>query len=242
VRRPKVEDCWAGTSTAVLGAWSVWHGAGPVDCSEPHDAITVAVYDLDPSFVRPLPVAGSDVLGPAEQAAVDDACSAAAGYLDVTLPGTRVRWATYLSSWADWRHGERWLRCDLVVQSYGPMNVGSYDPLPATAAEVAAELFDEYLACYTPISGADDATLELLGWFAFAPCDGTEYLRYVTVVPLLDGPYPGEESLTGQAASTCEAESARVAPGRAWQVTVPTADEWARASRTAYCWLVGGQQ
>lgn len=113
---PKVGQCWSATASDAA-AWADWKGASNVKCAGSHELYTYAVGKVTGVSAKSWGTGGT--LSPAIQIKAEDACS-----LSTLLP--KLKWNQqlvegffFVPSEADWKAGERWVRCDVGVLSFG---------------------------------------------------------------------------------------------------------------------------
>ena len=238
--RPVAGDCWAVPEPEETRAWSWWQGDAPVDCDTGHAAITVAVTDLDETVERPAPADGRDELPEATNDLLAATCDAALGRTSpADALGTRVESLWYLPSWEQWQGGERWVRCDVGVTAFGPVNGTGLEALPATAAEVVGAARDAYRICTDgPLPAEGEDFRDVYVKSALVPCDADADWEFAFAFDLWQDEFPGQDRARQVAADYCEAHLMRSRGARDGYVAYfPSAETWAEGRRTVQCWL-----
>ena len=223
---PVVGACYAYPSST-LGQVSTT--AEPVACTARHTAETFHVGRLPDSFGVPAKASVAARIS-AARPCTTEAMNAHVGLSDRRLP-SRFQAVALFPTKAQWQAGERWMRCDVVLQG-GTSLVNLTRPATEVVAAAAPEQFD---FC-TP--GTPNATRTS----AF-PCN----LPKRNWIKVLDkdlgaagSRFPGTKSVENRTRALCRAQGKawngkEKYPG--WWAIWPTAKGWREGRRAAQCFV-----
>ncbi len=223
---PLVGACYSYKS-AVLKDVST--SARAVDCSADHTAETYYVGSLPGTFGLPSKASQAKILSAGRPCTVD-AMNAYLGDQDRRLP-SRFQTAVLFPTDDQWKAGERWVRCDVVLQ--GGLQLKSY--VGTAAALVAATPADQFNFC-TPREPNARAT-------AAYPCLKPKKNWIKVLDKELGGPgskFPGTNTVERKTRKLCEKQGKAWSgkekyPG--WWAIWPTSVGWKQGRRSAQCFV-----
>jgi hypothetical protein len=203
--------------------------APAIGCEAPHTAETYWVGALADAFGLPsasTQVARLSAGRPCTVKAMNDYL----GMSDRTLP-TRFRTVVLFPTDEQWNAGERWVRCDVVLQ--GGLEL---KPVTGTAAQLVAITSKEIFNFCTPKEPNIKAT------FAY-PCLDPKKNWIKVLDQELGGPgsaFPGTTSVDRRAIALCQKMGKRYQgkdkyPG--WWRIYPTASGWKQGRRSVQCFV-----
>lgn len=193
----------------------------PVACSAPHTAWTFFVGRFSGRAARI-----TTPLSPALDRPAMAACYARReAVLGTAVHLTRVRFAWFLPTPAQWSRGARWFRCDAVAV-VGTSSYGLLPPrLPSVVADPVAR--ESLRACARTANGA------------VVPCTLRHDAKAVAWVRLGSATtvFPGPARILPLVTARCTAALAALpgAPALAWS-TWPVASSWSAGHRVATCY------
>lgn len=224
--QPTVGACY-DSKAAVLEETST--SAPAVDCATEHTAETYLVRTLPASFGLPSRASQAARLAAARPCTV----SAMNTYLGIpqrALP-TRFRTAVLFPTDAQWQAGERWMRCDVVLQAGLELKA-----FTGTAAALVAATDPEQFDFCTPREPNARAT-------AAYPCTKPKRNWIKVLDTELGGPgsaFPGASTVERKTRNLCERQGKKWAgkekfPG--WWAIWPTQVGWKEGRRSAQCFV-----
>lgn len=223
---PNVGDCYdykANDTKAEAAA------AGPVDCGAKHTAQTYWVGTLPDSFGNPAKASG------AAQLAATKPCTTAAvhqfvGLVDRSMP-SRFQTIEVFPSRAQWKAGERWVRCDVILRG-GPGFTRFAGPASALVASSASAQFD---FCTAGVPGSRTRTAY--------PCNKPNK-NWIMIREVRLGKdsarFPGNRSVERKGRAACKSAGKPYSEGKkfyAWWAIWPTATGWRQGERTVQCFV-----
>lgn len=223
---PAVGQCYSYKKSTLDDVSST---AAPVACTTKHTAETYYVRTLPESFGNPAKASAAQRLSAAEPCTVA-AMNAYLGSPDRKLP-SRFQTAVLFPTKAEWEAGERWMRCDVVLQG-GTSLVTLTKPAAEVVASAPAEQFD---FCTPGTPNAKNTS-------AF-PCNKPK----VNWIKVLDkdlgkpgSTFPGTRNVENRTRSLCKAQGKawngkEKYPG--WWAIWPTAKGWKEGRRSAQCFV-----
>lgn len=203
--------------------------APAIACTAKHTAETYYVRTLPETFGLPSKASVAKRISAGEPCTVK-AMNAYLGIPDRKLP-SRFQTAVLFPTDAQWQAGERWMRCDVVLQG-GTSLVTLTKPAVEVAASAPAEQFD---FCTPGTPNAKNTS-------AF-PCNKPK----VNWIKVLDkelgaagSSFPGTRSVENRTRSLCKAQGKawngkEKYPG--WWAIWPTAKGWKEGRRSAQCFV-----
>lgn len=223
---PLAGACYA-YKAAVLG--EVSSSAPVVDCTALHTAETYYVGTLPESFGLPSKAAQARILFAGRPCTVK-AMNSYLGTPDRELP-SRFRTVVLFPTDDQWAAGERWVRCDVVLQ--GGLQLKAF--AGTAAALVAATPASQFNFC-TPAEPNARAT-------AAYPCLNPKKNWIKVLDQELGGPgssFPGTSSVEKKTRSLCEKQGKtwngkEKYPG--WWAIWPTSVGWKQGKRSAQCFV-----
>ena len=223
---PQVGACY-DYRAAVLDEVST--PAPAVDCSQPHTAETYYVGRVADSFGPPSEASLARILSAGRPCTV----TAMNGYLGVpdrVLP-SRFRTVVLFPTDEQWAAGERWVRCDVVLQ--GGLQLKAFS---GTAAALVASAPAEQFDFCTPREPNARAT-------AAYPCLNPKRNWIKVLDRELGGPgsaFPGTGTVERKTRALCERQG-KVWDGKekypGWWAIWPTSVGWKEGTRTAQCFV-----
>ncbi len=222
----QVSTCYAYAAD-VLRAVST--PAPAVDCAGPHTAETFYVGSVSPAFGPPSRSTQAMRLSAGRPCTVA-AMNAYLGVPDRTLP-SRFRTVVLFPTDEQWTAGERWVRCDVVLQAGTELKVFT-GTAPALVASTVPTQFD---FC-TPGQPNAKAT-------STYPCTVPKKNWIKVLAYDLGGPgtrFPGQRSVEARTRALCAKQGKRWSgkekyPG--WWAIWPTAVGWRQGNRSAQCFV-----
>ena len=223
---PGVGTCYAyGKSTLD----DVSSTAAPVACTDKHTAETYYVRTLPDSFGIPAKASAAARLSAAEPC-TSKAMNAYLGIPDRKLP-SRFQTAVLFPTKAEWEAGERWMRCDVVLQG-GTSLVNLTKPAAEVVAGAPGEQFD---FCTPGTPNAKNTS-------AF-PCNKPKKNWIKVLDKDLGKPgskFPGTRNVENRTRSLCRAQGKawngkEKYPG--WWAIWPTSKGWREGRRSAQCFV-----
>lgn len=203
--------------------------ATPVPCTAKHTAETYDARTLPDSFGLPSKASTAARLSAAEACSVA-AMNAHVGLTDRRLP-SRFLTAVLFPTNEQWKAGERWMRCDVVLQG-GTSLVTVTKPMAEVVAAAPAEQFD---FCTPGTPNAKNTS-------AF-PCTKPK-VNWIKVLDKdLGSPgtaFPGTRTVENRTKALCRAQGKQwngkeKYPG--WWAIWPTAKGWREGRRSAECFV-----
>lgn len=230
-REPVIDACFDYTAPKRMTPQARARIAGnsPVDCTKAHTAQTYWVGTLPASFGDPTRASG------AARAKATRACSASAlaTYLGLTeraIP-SRFQTITVFPSRAQWRGGERWVRCDAILRG-GRGFTKVTVPFQQVITSTDPDAFD---FCTPGVPGTRTTT-------AF-PCTKPKKNWVMIREVELAGPqkrFPGRRAVERRSKAICEKAGKVYSGGQrfhAWWAIWPTGAGWRQGDRTAQCFV-----
>lgn len=223
---PVVGACYAYPKSTLEDVSSP---AEPIACTTKHTAETYYVRTLPDSFGLPSKASAAKRLSAGEPCTVA-AMNAYLGMPDRKLP-SRFQTAVLFPTNAQWQAGERWMRCDVVLQG-GTALVALTKP----AAEVVAAAPPEQFDFCTP------GTPNAKNTSAF-PCNKPK-INWIKVLDRdLGQPgsaFPGTRTVENRTRALCKVQGKawngkEKYPG--WWAIWPTAKGWKEGRRSAQCFV-----
>ena len=238
---PAVGACWAASVSTIQGD-SSWGSGSSIPCTERHDLYTYAVPDLAGTFTGGLYDSDNYLKQQIADAAYT-ACEAEQTKQFASLANHefRVAFSFFLPSESAWKAGERWVRCDLSLMTFGTLlSKPHYDALPAIASTFLtgiAGAAKHYELCLTTSEAVSEDSDPLNAKSAtIADCADDPQWRVGAVKYYPDGadvPFPGIDALDKVANDIC-------GPAEEGGIIVityePSADTWANGDRIVDCW------
>ncbi len=223
---PAVGTCYS-YKKSTLG--DVSSTAAPVACTAKHTAETYYVRTLPESFGIPAKASTAKRLSAAEPCTVK-AMNAYLGIPDRKLP-SRFQTAVLFPTKAEWEAGERWMRCDVVLQG-GTALVNLTKPAAEVVAGAPSEQFD---FCTPGTPNAKNTS-------AF-PCNKPKKNWIKVLDKDLGQPgskFPGTRNVERRTRSLCKAQGKawngkEKYPG--WWAIWPTSKGWREGRRSAECFV-----
>jgi hypothetical protein len=217
-RMLKVEDLKLPTNTTKV-----------VDCSEDHNAVTLAAGELPVAYADE--TWNSELVANAAFAICAKTFAKTLGADESSAMRTLLSWHWFRPSEKAWKDGARWYRCDLVG---GNADGSELINLPESAADLLqpGPKMDPWMACVNSDSIADATRI---------PCTDDHKWRAVTTIKVgTEGDtYPGDDEVTNKTRAFCSDSVA------AWlgypadydfAFTVFGEDEWDAGNRRSICW------
>ena len=223
---PTVGSCYSYSKGTLDDVSST---AGPVACTAKHTAETYYVRTLPDSFGIPAKASTAARLSAAEPCTTK-AMNAYLGIPDRRLP-SRFQTAVLFPTKAEWEAGERWMRCDVVLQG-GTALVNLTKPAAEFVAGAPGEQFD---FCTPGTPNAKNTS-------AF-PCNKPK-ANWIKVLDRELGragsTFPGTRSVENRTRSLCKAQGKmwngkEKFPG--WWAIWPTSKGWREGLRSAQCFV-----
>lgn len=203
--------------------------SAPVDCAGKHTAQTYWVGTLPNAFGDPTRSSG------AARAKATRACTARAlttylGLTDRAIP-SRFQTITVFPTRAQWREGQRWVRCDAILRGGRGFTTvtGPFQQLIATADPDSLDF------CTAGVPGTRTTT-------AF-PCTKPKKNWVMIREVELGGPqkrFPGRRAVERRSKTICEKAGKAYSGGQrfhAWWAIWPTGVGWRQGDRTAQCFV-----
>jgi hypothetical protein len=203
--------------------------SAPVDCAGKHTAQTYWVGTLPNAFGDPMRSSG------AARAKATRACTARAlttylGLTDRAIP-SRFQTITVFPTRAQWREGQRWVRCDAILRGGRGFTTvtGPFQQLIATADPDSLDF------CTAGVPGTRTTT-------AF-PCTKPKKNWVMIREVELGGPqkrFPGRRAVERRSKTICEKAGKAYSGGQrfhAWWAIWPTGVGWRQGDRTAQCFV-----
>lgn len=223
---PQVGACY-DYKAAVLDEVST--PASAVDCNELHTAETYYVGRVGDSFGLPSQASLARILAAGQPCTVK-AMNTYLGVPDRVLP-SRFQTAVLFPTDEQWAAGERWVRCDVVLQ--GGLQLR---PFRGTAAALVASAPPEQFDFCTPGEPNARAT-------AAFPCRNPKKNWIKVLDRELGGPgtsFPGSSTVERKTRAICERQG-KVWDGKVefpgWWGIWPTQVGWKEGTRTAQCFV-----
>lgn len=243
--RPSVGQCWNLTYNE--GAtWPEWMGGSPVNCSGSHQTVTEAVVTLPKSLPKSWRDSTTRELVTSVQIAATKACrSHSATHLPAKDGASRTVHPHFVSSLAEWKKGDRWVRCDVGVEAIGStLGRPKLQNLPASLSALKTAItthVDEYKYCVSttnttgrggPFASADSVV---------ADCTEQPQWHVVATDTAASGaPYPSPAEIHARDVKYCFTDAD---PGaRAKYATFPSPTLWAEGDRNFDCWVIDGPE
>ncbi len=223
---PSIGACYVDTKAALKQASSA---APAVDCTSKHTAETYYVRTMPESFGLPSKASTAKRLSASEPCTVK-AMNAYVGFPDRKLP-SRFQTAVRFPTDAQWQAGERWMRCDVVLQG-GTSLVNLTKPVAEVVAAAPSEQFD---FCTPGTPNAKNTS-------AF-PCNKPKK-NWIMVLDRELGKagskFPGTRNVEKRTRSLCKAQGKawngkQKYPG--WWAIWPTSKGWKEGRRSAQCFV-----
>lgn len=223
---PVVGACYDYSRSALETVSST---AAPIPCTAKHTAETYLVRTLPDSFGPPSKASTASRLSAAEACSVS-AMNTHVGWTDRRLP-SRFLTAVLFPTNEQWKAGERWMRCDVVLQG-GTALVTVTKPMAEVVAAAPAEQFD---FCTPGTPNAKNTS-------AF-PCTKPK-VNWIKVLDKdLGSPgtaFPGTRTVENRTKALCRAQGKQwngkeKYPG--WWAIWPTAKGWKEGRRSAQCFV-----
>jgi hypothetical protein len=223
---PQVGACYS-YKAAVLTETST--PAPAVDCATPHTAETYYVGTVPASFGLPSEASKPKILAAGRPCTVR-AMNSYLGLQDRALP-SRFRTVVLFPTDDQWAAGERWVRCDVVLQ--GGLQL---KPITGTAAALVAAAPAEQFDFCTPQEPNARAT-------AAYPCLRPKKNWIKVLDQELGGPgssFPGTSTVERKTRALCEKQGKKWDgkedfPG--WWAIWPTQAGWKEGKRSAQCFV-----
>ena len=223
---PAVGACYA-YKAAVLE--EVSSDAPAIDCSATHTAETYYVGTLPASFGLPSEASKASILSAGRPCTVR-AMNAYLGTPDRALP-SRFRTVVLFPTDQQWAGGERWVRCDVVLQ--GGLQLKAFT---GTAAAFVASAPQTQFDFCTPAEPNARAT-------AAYPCLNPRKNWIKVLDQELGGPgssFPGTSTVERKTRALCEKQGKKwngkeKYPG--WWAIWPTSVGWKQGKRSAQCFV-----
>lgn len=201
----------------------------PVDCAKNHTAQTYWTGTLPKSFGDPTRSSG------AARAAATRACTTKAlttylGLTERTIP-SRFQTITVFPTRAQWRAGERWVRCDAILRG----GRGFTTITGTFQAFIAARNPDVFDFCTAGVPGTRTTTAY--------PCTKPKKNWVMIREVELGGPqkrFPGKRGVERRSKAICERAGKAYSGGQrfhAWWAIWPTGVGWRQGDRTAQCFV-----
>jgi hypothetical protein len=223
---PAVGACYSYPKSTLEDVSST---AEPVACTAKHTAETYYVRTVPESFGLPSKASAAKRLSASEPCTVA-AMNSYLGMADRKLP-SRFQTAVLFPTDAQWKAGERWMRCDVVLQG-GTSLVTLTKPAAEVVAAAPAEQFD---FCTPGTPNAKNTS-------AF-PCNKPR-INWIKVLDRdLGQPgstFPGTSSVENRTRALCKTQGKtwngkEKYPG--WWAIWPTAVGWRKGQRSAQCFV-----
>lgn len=230
-RAPVVDECYdyAAPARNSRAAQKRIARSAPVDCATSHTAQTYWVGTLKDSFGNPARASG------AARAATTKPCSARAlaaylGLSNRTIP-SRFQTVSVFPSRAQWRNGERWVRCDAILRGgRGFTKVkGSFASLIATTDPTRFDF------CTPGVPGSRTTA----AYLCTKPKKNWVMIREVEIAGAQKR-FPGRRAVERKSKSICEKAGKAYSAGarfHAWWAIWPTRVGWRTGDRTAQCFV-----
>ena len=201
----------------------------PIDCAGPHTAETWFVGTLPESFGLPSKASATLRLAAGRPCTVA-AMNAFLGMPDRKLPSRFIPVAL-LPTDAQWATGDRWVRCDAVLQSGLALQ-----PITGTAPAFVAATPQEVLNFCTPLTPSAKSK-----WAVQCTNPKKNWIKVLDQE--LGGPtakFPGESTVLRRSATICQ-KIAKQYNGKAtfpgwWRIN-PTAAGWKQGKRAVQCFV-----
>lgn len=223
---PAVGACYAYKAAVLEGRSTP---AQAVDCAAEHTAETFYVGTLPDSFGTPSAATLARVLS-AGRPCTAKAVNAYLGTPDRVLPSRFIPVVLFPTD-EQWAAGERWVRCDVVLQ--GGLQLKSYT---GTAAALVASAPPEQFDFCTPREPNARAT-------AAFPCLNPKRNWIKVLDRELGGPgsaFPGSSTVERKTRALCERQG-KVWNGKekfpGWWAIWPTSVGWKEGTRSAQCFV-----
>jgi hypothetical protein len=237
---PAAGQCWNAT-VADAGAWSDWKGSGAVPCSASHTLYTFAVARI-PGLMPPDWAKSSTDGSTADSvaAAAFAACRPAYKTLGLAWNQQLVPNYYFIPSHAEWKKGERWVRCDIGLLDYGtPLAAESFVPLPSIKSLTSAVAQDpkRFALCVdTPTAQKNIGPFPDKG-DVITDCRANPQWSLVLEGAFTGGakaPYPSAHSYDAQMSAAC---SAVAGPNVITRGFGPPKSGWQQGQREIDCWI-----
>jgi len=237
-RMPEVGDCWTADYTSFLN-WTAWKGDDAVDCGDAHQSYTFAISTVFEDFDDGYPLNGMDA--EASTLAYESCNSLLSRFLEQHLGGwPRLETYYFGPSAQQWRQGERWLRCDLVVMELGS---SLYESTLADLPEDSSELVDALAQSDDYFDLCVDTEEGWTGWgplesesavYSNCSVDPMWRLHGFEIYPgEWEAPYPGAQALEQFVSDECLVDVPADKPGYSYY---PDEDMWDEGDRSVTCW------
>ncbi len=240
---PTVGQCWNGTY-ANAGDWADWQGDAAVACSASHTLYTFGVAKI--AGLLPTDWAKSATDPSLSDTVANAASTACEAPFEKAVPGLAwnqqlVRNFFFVPSEAQWKKGERWVRCDVGVLDYGTsLSAEQFAPLPSFDSVVSAINTDptRFTMCLnTPKVAITKGPYPDKG-DVITDCRANPQWSLVLDGAMSGGdkaPYPSDKSANSQIGVLC----ARSITGsnQIWRGYYPSKTQWANGNREIDCWV-----
>lgn len=236
---PEVGDCWT-TMDYNWAMWDTWRGDPAIDCEEDHQSYTYAVLDSLGDLDEIYGPSGW-VLDDAFQLAFDGCYEALDEFMGTPIgDASRLGAKYFLPTKAEWKHGARWLRCDVLVTKIGSSVFEQvYADLPDDASDLvdaiddAADYFD---VCVDTAEGFTGYGPYFSESAVYSSCSRDPMWRldgFETIPDDYNTEYPGDDAMAQFAADGCLAD---MDPSQWGYAHFPDADTWFSGDRSVTCW------
>lgn len=193
----------------------------PVACSAPHTAWTYHVGTFTGRAARVATPTSLLLDRPAMAACYAKRAAVFGASVDLT----RIRFAWFVPTPAQWARGARFFRCDAVAE----VGASSYEPLPPRLPSVVASAagLERFRACARSARAVR------------VPCSLSHDVKAVATVRLgsTSSPFPGSTRIGPSTEKACAAALSALpgAPALAWY-TWPVASSWAAGHKVGTCY------
>jgi hypothetical protein len=237
---PAVGQCWDGT-VADASAWSDWKGPKAIPCSASHTLYTFAVAKISGLMPPDWSKSSTDAtIADGVAAAAFAACGPAYKTLGLTWNQQLVPNYYFIPSHAEWKKGERWVRCDIGLLDYGTsLKAESFVPLPSISSLTSAVAQDpkRFALCVN-----SPKAQKTIGPFpdkgdVIVDCRANPQWSLVLDAAFTGGakaPYPSDRVYNIQLSIACSPVAGSNVLTRGFG---PTKADWAAGQREINCWI-----
>ena len=228
---PSVDQCYGYAAAArnTPAARARIARSAAVDCTKQHTARTYWVGTLPDSFGNPAKSSGAARVA-ATKACSPKALNAYLGLTERTLP-SRFQTVTVFPSRAQWRAGQRWVRCDAILRG-GKGFTKVKAPFQELIASSDPDTFD---FCTPGVPG----TRTTAAYPCTKPKKNWVMIREVELAGAQKA-FPGRRAVERKSKAICERAGKAYSGGArfyAWWSIWPTRVGWRQGDRTAQCFV-----
>jgi Septum formation len=239
---PTVGQCWNATTTDAAD-WPDWQGASATACAGSHTLYTYQVGTISGETASTWAGSGSGTqLSPDVQAKADDACSISKLLPHLKWNQELIEQYFFVPTEAQWKSGERWVRCDVGVLATGTtLDNESFTALPSKISSLVSSVKSDparYEFCMNSTESVTDVGPLDNPEATIGDCAKDPQWKLATRGNLPEAagaPFPDDATANAESTKVCS--PAVTGDNEIWIAYLPTTSGWASGDREVDCWV-----